>query len=271
MIGVFDSGFGGLTILKELAATLPGYDYVYLGDNARAPYGNRSFESIHRYTLEAVRHLFALGCPLVILACNTASARALRTIQQKDLPGLAPENRVLGIIRPMVEEVGSYTRTGHIGVLGTTGTVNSGSYPIEISRFWPRLTVTQRACPLWVPLVENGVQDTPGARYFVESDIRGIMAADSLIDTLVLGCTHYPLLQSLVENTLRGSGVRVVGQGQIVAQKTKNYLERHPEIASRLGRGGQIRFLTTDTNEFFEHGATHFWNSEVKAESVRID
>jgi len=270
MIGVFDSGFGGLTILEELVRTLPENDFVYLGDNARAPYGNRSFESIHRYTLEAVRYLFAQGCPLVILACNTASARALRTIQQVELPVLAPQNRVLGIIRPVVEEVGNWTRSGHVGILGTAGTVKSGSYPIEIAHFWPDLKVSQQACPLWVPLVENGVQDTPGARYFVQSCLQDILLADPLIDTLVLGCTHYPLLRPMIEEVLP-AGVQLVGQGTLVAQKTKDYLLRHPEIASRLGRSGSVRFLTTDTREFFEQGASHFWNGRVQAEHVRLE
>ena len=270
MIGVFDSGFGGLTILKELVAALPGYDYLYLGDNARAPYGNRSFESIHRYTLQAVRYLFAQGCPLVILACNTASARALRTIQQQDLPGLAPRNRVLGIIRPMVEEVGHYTQSGHVGILGTVGTVKSGSYPKEIARFWPSLTVHQQACPLWAPLVENGVQHTPGAEWFVQDCLGSLFEKAPLVDALVLGCTHYPLLGSLIEAHLP-SGVRLVAQGELVALKTQDYLHRHPEIAQRLGQGGSVRFETTDTAEFFMQGAEHFWAKPIQATSVRID
>jgi len=270
MIGVFDSGFGGLTILKELVQVLPDNDFIYLGDNARAPYGGRSFESIHRYTLEAVRFLFSQGCPLVILACNTASARALRTIQQNDLPQLAPQNRVLGIIRPMVEEIGIFSKTGHVGILGTSGTVKSGSYPIEISHFWPTLRVTQLACPLWVPLVENGVQDTPGARYFIADSLQQILAADPVIDTLVLGCTHYPLLMSQILEALP-KHIRVVTQGEIVARKTCDYLERHPEISERLVRGGRVRFLTTDTADFFEQGAAHFWQTPLTAESVRID
>lgn len=270
MIGVFDSGFGGLTILKELVAALPAYDFMYLGDNARAPYGNRSYETIHRYTLEAVRFLFDQGCPLVILACNTASARALRTIQQQDLPTLAPDNRVLGIIRPLVEELGWQTRSGHVAILGTQGTVRSGSYPLEIARFWPKLQVTQQACPLWVPLVENGVQHTPGARYFVRECLQEAMAADPLIDALVLGCTHYPLLTSVIADLLPPE-IRIVDQASLVAASTKSYLERHPEMETKLSKGGVVRFCTTDTAEFFENGASHFWEEPVQATSVRID
>lgn len=270
MIGVFDSGFGGLTILKELVSVLPETNFIYLGDNARAPYGGRSFETIHRYTLEAVSFLFAQGCPLVILACNTASARALRTIQCKDLPTLAPNNRVLGIIRPIVEEVGYYTQTGHVGVLGTKGTILSESYAIEIAKLWPHLTVRQQACPLWVPIVENGVQNTPGARYFVETCLQELLESDPLIDTLVLGCTHYPLLQDLIESCLPPH-VRIVAQGPIVAQKTTSYLSRHPEINQRMVNEGWVRFMTTDTRDFFERGAENFWKRPMKVESVRID
>lgn len=267
MIGVFDSGFGGLTILRELRKVLPQYDFLYLGDNARAPYGSRTFETIYRYTLEAVSALFAMGCPLVILACNTASARALRTIQQQDLPHLAPNNRVLGIIRPTAEEIGNISKNGHIGILGTAGTVASGSYPLEIQHFFPNLAVSQQACPLWVPLVENGASDSEGARYFVHQDVSKLLARDPQIDTVLLACTHYPLLESLIRSELPPQ-VTLVSQGEIVASKTVEYLKRHSEIDLKLKKEGKIRFLTTDTPEFFETGASLFGETQISAETL---
>lgn len=267
MIGVFDSGFGGLTILKELARELPEYDFLYLGDNARAPYGSRTFETIYRYTLEAVKALFDRGCPLVILACNTASARALRTIQQRDLPNLAPENRVLGIIRPTAEEAGTFSKTGHLGILGTAGTVESNSYPIEIRHFFPGLVVTQEACPLWATLVENGEVESEGTHFFVKRDIDRLLLRDPQIDAILLACTHYPLLLPVIRKVLP-SGIRIVSQGSLVARKTKNYLVRHPEMEKRLSRGGKISFLTTDTPEFFKKGATFFGMNEVLAKTL---
>ncbi len=267
MIGVFDSGFGGLTILKELKAALPEYDFLYLGDNARAPYGSRSFETIHRYTLEAVKVLFEKGCPLVILACNTASARALRTIQQRDLPAFAPENRVLGIIRPTTEEIGLYTKTGHIGILGTAGTIVSGSYPLEIGHFFPQIRVEQQACPLWVPLIENGEMDSPGARYFVQKYMEALLSRDSKIDTILLACTHYPLLEAEIRH-FTPPGVQIISQGGIVARKTVEYLGRHPELEKRLSKTGKMRFLTTDTAEFFKKGASFFWNEPISVDSL---
>ncbi|MDR0518296.1 MAG: glutamate racemase [Fibromonadaceae bacterium] len=269
MIGVFDSGFGGLTILKGLVKALPSYDFVYLGDNARTPYGNRSFESVYRYTLEAVSYLFSLGCPLVILACNTASAKALRTIQQSDLPKIAPQNRVLGIIRPVAEEIGNFTKTGHIGILGTEGTIASQSYLLEIAKFWPSLQVKQEACPMLVPLVENGLISHPATEIFIREYTQKILEKDLRIDTLILGCTHYPLLQELFIKVLP-KNVRIFSQGSIIAQKTLAYLANHPEIDNRISKNSKIRFLTTDSAEFFEKGMATFWHSKVKAESINL-
>ena len=270
MLGVFDSGFGGLTILKDLAKVLPGYDFAYLGDNARAPYGNRSFESIYRYTLEAVDYLFSIGCPLVILACNTASAKALRTIQQKDLPKIAPANRLLGIIRPLAEEIGNFTKTGHIGILGTEGTIASKSYLMEIAKFWPNLHVEQEPCHILVPLAENGLQEHPAAEMFIREYTQKILAKDPSIDTLLLGCTHYPLFKKLFMNVLPKS-IKIVSQGGIIAQKTLEYLAKHPEIDARISKNGKIRFLTTDSADFFEKGIKPFWHTPIKAEKVRVN
>lgn len=267
MIGVFDSGFGGLTILRDLQKVLPQYDYLYLGDNARAPYGSRSYETIYRYTLQCVRELFARGCPLVILACNTASARALRSIQQQVLPFEFPDRRVLGIIRPTAEEIGCYSKTGHIGIFATAGTVSSGSYQIEINHFYPNLKVTQHACPMWVPLVEYGERESEGARFFVKREVEAILREDPEIDTILLACTHYPLLEKALRESTP-AGVNLVFQGSIVADKTVDYLNRHPEIESRLGKGGKTRFFTTDTAKFFEKGAFFFGMDGISAESL---
>ena len=269
MIGVFDSGFGGLTILQDLRRSLPDYDFLYLGDNARAPYGSRSFETIFRYTLQCVRELFSRGCPLVILACNTASARALRSIQQQVLPVEFPDRRVLGIIRPTTEEIGKFSHTGHIGIFATAGTVSSNSYQIEISHFFPELTVTQHACPMWVPLVENGEMGTEGSRFFVKKEVEALLKEDPEIDTVLLACTHYPLLEKEIREALP-PGVRLVIQGQIVADKTVDYLNRHPEMDARLSRGGNTRFLTTDTAKFFEKGAFLFGMQDISAESLTL-
>jgi glutamate racemase len=273
MLGIFDSGFGGLTILKDLAQALPGYNFAYLGDNARAPYGNRSFESVYRYTLEAVRYLFSQGSPLVILACNTASAKALRAIQQRDLPKIAPDNRVLGIIRPVAEEVGKFTKTGHIGILGTEGTIASQSYLVEIAKFWPSLQVEQEACPMLVPLAENGLLNHPASEMFIREYTQKILAKDSQIDTLVLGCTHYPLFQELFLKILP-KNVKIISQSSIIIQKTHEYLVNHPEIDKRISKNTElnstIRFLTTDSAEFFEKGANLFWNSSIKAENISL-
>lgn len=267
MIGVFDSGFGGLTILRDLRKVLPQYDYLYLGDNARAPYGSRSFETIYRYTLQAVRELFARGCPLVILACNTASAKALRSIQLQVLPVEFPDRRVLGIVRPTAEEIGKFSKTGHIGIFGTSGTVSSGSYLLEIEHFYPELKVTQHACPMWVPLVEYGERGTEGAKFFVKKDVDALLAADPDIDTVLLACTHYPLLKDEILAALPPH-VRLVFQGDIVAGKTVDYLERHPEMEVRLSKNGKCSFLTTDTAKFFEKGAFLFGMSDISAESL---
>ena len=267
MIGVFDSGFGGLTILRDLRRRLPEYDYLYLGDNARAPYGSRSYETIYRYTLQAVRELFARGCPLVILACNTASARALRSIQQQVLPFEFPDRRVLGIIRPTAEEVGRFTRTGHVGIFATAGTVLSGSYPLEINHFYPDLMVTQHACPMWVPLVEYGESGTEGAQFFVQKEVDSLLAQDPQIDAVLLACTHYPLLEREIRNALP-ENVRIIFQGDIVAEKTVDYLRRHPEMEKRLTKNGKADFLTTDTAKFFEKGANLFGMANISAESL---
>ena len=264
-IGIFDSGFGGLTVFRSIIEQLPGYDYVYLGDTARAPYGNRSFQSIHQYTWECVQWLFEQGCPLVILACNTASSKALRTIQQKDLQNEDPSKRVLGVIRPTAEVIGGYTKTKEIGVLGTKGTVQSGSYQIEISHFFPDIKVHQQACPLWVPLVENGEYDKPGADYFVKKYLDQILAQSANIDTLLLACTHYPLLQEKIKAYLPGH-IQVISQGDIVAKSLVDYLTRHPEMESKLSKSGTQRFFTTtDDTADFDHYAELFFSGPVKS------
>ncbi len=267
MIGVFDSGFGGMTILRDLQKSLPQYDYLYLGDNARAPYGSRSYETIYRYTLQCVRELFGRGCPLVILACNTASARALRSIQQQVLPFEFPDRRVLGIIRPTAEEIGGFSKSGHIGIFATAGTVSSGSYLIEVNHFYPELKVTQHACPMWVPLVEYGESQSQGADYFVQKEVDALLAEDPEIDTILLACTHYPLLEKAIRKALP-ENVRLVFQGDIVAAKTVDYLKRHPEMETRLIKNGKTSFLTTDTAKFFEKGASLFGMRDISAESL---
>ena len=264
-IGIFDSGYGGLTVFRSIFQQLPGYDYIYLGDTARAPYGNRSFQTIHQYTWECVQWLFEQGCPLVILACNTASSKALRTIQQKDLQNEDPSKRVLGVIRPTAEVIGGYTKTKEIGVLGTKGTVQSGSYQIEISHFFPDIKVHQQACPLWVPLVENGEYDKPGADYFVKKYLDQILAQSANIDTLLLACTHYPLLQEKIKAYLPGH-IQVISQGDIVAKSLVDYLTRHPEMESKLSKSGTQRFFTTtDDTADFDHYAELFFSGPVKS------
>jgi glutamate racemase len=268
-IGVFDSGYGGLTVLKEMVARLPAYDYIYLGDNARAPYGNRSFETVYQYTLQCVQWLFDQGCPLVILACNTASAKALRTIQQHDLPKIAPDNRVLGVIRPTTEVVGNYTRTGKVGVLATRGTVLSESYPIEIGKFYPELQVFQQACPLWVPLIENNEHDKPGADYFVKEYTDQLLDQSAGIDTILLACTHYPLLKDKIAQLLP-AGSTLISQGEIVATSLVDYLQRHPEIEQRCSKGGHLRFFTTDSTEDFDNHASIFYGRPLRSEHVAL-
>ena len=266
-IGVFDSGFGGLTILRDIRRVLPQYDYLFIGDNARAPYGTRSRELVYEFTLQAVKHLFAQGCHLVILACNTASAEALRTIQQKDLPTLAPTRRVLGVVRPTVEKVGELSRTGHIGVFGTPGTIASGSYNIEIEGMYPGYKVHGHACPMWVPLVENRESSGDGADYFVKKDIDLLLGECPEIDTVILGCTHYPLLIDKIDKHMP-DGVKVVQQGPIVAESLANYLQRHPEIESRCSRGGTCQYYTTEDPEHFSPLASVFVNEPVNARRV---
>jgi glutamate racemase len=266
-IGVFDSGYGGLTVLKEIVKTMPQYDFIYLGDNARAPYGSRSFETVYEYTLQCVKQLFSMGCPLVILACNTASAKALRNIQIKDLPKIAPDKRVLGVIRPTTEVVGKYTKTGHIGVLGTSGTVTSCSYPIEIEKFYPTFTVHQEACPMWVPIVEHGEIETAGAEYFIEKNIKNLLQKDSRIDTIILGCTHYPLLVNKIKKHLP-VGITLLSQGEIVAERLTDYLERHPEIEQKCTKGNSVEFYTTDAAEIFDKSGSLFFGGEVKSKHL---
>jgi glutamate racemase len=263
-IGVFDSGYGGLTILKELKQTLPQYDYIYLGDNARAPYGPRSYDTVYQYTLEAVNWFFNQGCSLVILACNTASAKALRTIQQKDLPNIAPDKRVLGVIRPTTEILGNFSTTHQVGILGTSGTIQSDSYPIELAKFFPDLKVFQQACPLWVPLIENGEHDKPGADYFVKSYLDQLFSQSADIDTLLLACTHYPLLADKIKAYMP-KGVNVVSQGAIVAKSLAKYLESHPDLAQKCSQSGQLSFYTTDNPQAFELQASTFFGEKIAA------
>lgn len=268
-IGVFDSGYGGLTVLKEIVKTLPQYDYLYLGDNARTPYGNRSFETVYQYTLQCVEKLFALNCNLVIIACNTASAKALRNIQQVDLPQKYPDKRVLGVIRPTTEIVGKYSKTGHIGVLGTKGTVASNSYPIEIEKFFPDLNVYQEACPMWVPLVENNEFNSIGADYFVRKNLDNLFAKSDKIDTIILGCTHYPLLSEKIKKYIPKNLV-LLSQGNIVAESLVDYLKRHPEMESKCSKGGSVEFYTSDSEENFNEAASVFFGKEIKAKHLKI-
>lgn len=268
-IGIFDSGYGGLTILKDIRASLPQYDYLYLGDNARAPYGPRSFDVVYQYTLEAVKELFDRGCNLVILACNTASAKALRTIQQNDLPTLAPDKRVLGVIRPSTEIIGQYSRTKAIGILATEGTVASNSYAIEIKKFSPQCSVVQHACPLWVPLIENNEFDTHAGREFIQKDVAALLAKNPRIDTIVLGCTHYPVLQSYIESIVP-KGVKVVSQGGIVAESLADYLLRHPWMDSRCSRNGSVHYLTSESTEIFNKQASEFMGERVVASHITL-
>jgi len=268
-IGVFDSGYGGLTVLKEIVKQLPDHDYIYLGDNARAPYGPRSFDTVYHYTLECVNWFFAQGCELVILACNTASAKALRTIQQNDLPGIDPGKRVLGVIRPTTEIIGNFSRTGEIGVLGTSGTVQSESYPIEIAKFFPDCKVYQEACPMWVPLVENNEYNKPGADYFVEKHLKQLLEKAPDIDTVLLACTHYPLLMSKIRQFIP-EGVTVVTQGEIVAESLVSYLEDHPEMEEKCSKNGRISFYTTDATTHFDNHAGIFFGRPVSSIHVNL-
>lgn len=268
-IGVFDSGYGGLTILKEMQRSLPQYDYLYLGDNARAPYGMRSFDIVFDFTRQAVEELFRRGCHLVILACNTASAKALRSIQQHVLPVSYPDRRVLGVIRPTVEAVGEISRTGHIGLLATPGTVRSHSYRMEIEKLQPDMTITETACPMWVPLVETGEADEPGADYFVKKYIDTIMSEDPEIDTLVLGCTHYPLLLPKIRQ-FAPANVSILAQGEIVGKSLADYLCRHPEMDAKCSKNGTLEFLTTENAEIFDHLSSLFLGRHINSTRISL-
>lgn len=268
-IGVFDSGYGGLAILRQIRLRLPGYDYVFLGDNARAPYGTRSFDIVYQFTLQAVRKLFSLGCPLVILACNTASAKALRTIQQNDLPRIAPTRRVLGVIRPTVEVIGPMTKSRHVGVLGTAGTIRSGSYGMEIRKLFPDIKVSGQECPMWVPLIENREYASPGADYFVREYIDRLMAKDPAIDTIILGCTHYPLMIDKIRQ-YTPAGINLVPQGEYVAASLADYLARHPEMDARLAKGGSCEYLTTEDARQFSPSASVFMSADVEARQISL-
>jgi len=269
-IGIFDSGYGGLTILNEIKKQLPEFDYIYLGDNARTPYGTRSYDVVYKYTLECVTKLFDMGCLLVVLACNTASAKALRTIQQNDLPKIDPNRRVLGVIRPTVEIVGSVSQSGHVGLLATVGTVQSDSYPLELKKLFPEIKVTSEACPMWVPLIENNEHKTEGADYFVKKHLDNILTADPQIDTLILGCTHYPLLISKIKQFLPNQ-IQVVSQGELVAVSLADYLRRHTELAEKCSKNGTIQYFTTESVEKFSASASLFMNGEIIARHLELE
>ena len=295
-IGIFDSGYGGLTILEAIRKRLPQYDYLYLGDNARAPYGTHSFDVIYRYTLQAVQYLINKNCALIILACNTASAKALRTIQQKDLPEInyqlqitnykSSKRNVLGVIRPTVEAVPSITKTGHVGILATPATVSSESYVLELEKIAPDLTISQQACPLWVPLIEAGEHNGPGAKYFIGKYLREILAKDPLIDTLVLGCTHYPLMKEKINQWLEfrheldesefpqpvdSPKITTIAQGELEAASLADYLQRHPEYREQLSQGGTCHYLTTENADRFSQSASLFLSSPVQAEHIDLE
>lgn len=269
-IGVFDSGYGGLTILKAIRELLPQYDYVYLGDNARAPYGSRSFDVVYQFTRQAVLKLFDMGCQLVILGCNTASAKALRSIQQNDLPNIDPLRRVLGVIRPTAEIAGKLTETKHIGILATPGTIKSESYNMEINKLWPELSVTGVACPLWVPIVENNEAEGAGADYFVKKRIDHILWLDPDIDTLILGCTHYPILMPKIEQYVP-DGIQIVSQGEYVADSLKDYLSRHTDMDARCTKDGTVRYYTTENAEKFKEAARIFGAEDMNVEHIDLE
>lgn len=268
-IGVFDSGYGGLTILSQMRERMPEYDFLYLGDNARTPYGTRSFEVVYEFTSQAVRTLFDMGCQLVILACNTASAKALRTIQQIDLPKIDPRKRVLGIIRPTVEYLGDITSTRHVGILATSGTIKSQSYPLEIKKLFPDITVSGEACPMWVPLVENNEAQSEGTDYFVGRHIDNLLAKDDMIDTIILGCTHYPILYDKIRRHTP-EHIKVITQGEYVGRSLMNYLERHPEMDALCTKQGTCRFLTTESVEIFRQYASIFFDNDIDVKSVAL-
>ena len=269
-IGVFDSGYGGLTILSKIREALPEYDYIYLGDNARTPYGTRSFEIVYEFTLQAVNKLFEMGCHLVILACNTASAKALRTIQMNDLPNIDPDRRVLGVIRPTAECIGGMTQTRHVGILATAGTIKSESYPLEVHKLFEDIKVSGEACPMWVPLVENNEANGEGADFFIRKYIDNLLAKDRQIDTLVLGCTHYPILLPKIQKFIP-QGVKVVAQGEYVATSLKDYLHRHPEMDMKCTREGKCRFYTTEAEDKFIESASMFLNENITVQRITLE
>ena len=269
-IGIFDSGYGGLTILEKIRELLPNYDYIYLGDNARTPYGTRSFEVVYDFTLQAVRKLFDIGCPLVILACNTASAKALRSIQQINLPEMDASRRVLGVIRPTVECISDITKSRHVGILATSGTIKSESYPLEIHKLNPDITVTGEACPMWVPLVENNEFNSSGADYFIKQHIEHLLDKDPQIDTIILGCTHYPLLLEKIKQ-YTPNHIRIIAQGEYVAHSLQNYLQRHSEIENRCTQNGTCRYLTTESKDKFQESASIFLRQgEMEIETISL-
>lgn len=268
-IGVFDSGYGGLTILNAIREKLPQYDYLYLGDNARAPYGPRSFNIVYRFTLEAVKYLFEHGCNLVILACNTASAKALRTIQQNDLPKIDTHKRVLGVIRPTVEKIGEISHTGNIGILGTSGTIQSKSYDMEISKLYPSFNVYSQSCPLWVPLVENLEANEDGADYFVKKYINELLSLNNNIDSVILGCTHYPLLINKIRQYMP-KDIQIIEQGGIVADSLSCYLQRHTEIENKCSKNGTCTYLTTEDEDKFNGMASVFLNEQIKSKHINL-
>lgn len=270
-IGVFDSGYGGLTILDKIRKQMPTYDYIYLGDNARTPYGPRSFEIVYEFTLQAVKKLFELGCPLVILACNTASAKALRTIQQVNLPSIDPTRRVLGVIRPTAECIGTLTHSRHVGILATSGTIKSQSYILEIKKLFPDISIMGEACPMWVPLVENNEYHSEGADYFVQKHINNLLEKDPLIDTFILGCTHYPLLIDKIKR-FTPPHIQIVAQGEYVAHSLQDYLQRHPEMDNRCTKGGTCHFLTTESSDKFQESASIFLQDEtISVKSITLE
>jgi glutamate racemase len=269
-IGVFDSGYGGLTVLKELVNKLPEYDYLYLGDNARAPYGTRSFEEVYQYTLQCVKWFFQKECSLLILACNTASAKALRTIQQKDLPKIAPNKKVLGVIRPTAEIIGNFTKTNAIGILGTNGTVQSGSYQKEIEKFFPAVKVFQQACPLWVPLVENNKYNIEEADYFIKTDIDNLINQSSEIDTILLACTHYPLLFKKIRH-FTPDVINIIMQGEIIADSLKDYLVRHPDIEKECSKNGRVDPYTTGDTMDFDRQSAEFFGRPLKSKHIKLE
>lgn len=268
-IGIFDSGYGGLTVLKELVKRLPQYDYLYLGDNARAPYGTRSFDTVYHYTLDAVKWFFAQGCQLVILACNTASAKALRTIQQNDLPNMAPDRRVLGVIRPTTEIIGKYSETREVGILATKGTVASESYPIEIAKFYPDIRTYQEACPMWVPIIENNEMDNPGTHHFIKKNLNNLFQKGANLDVILLACTHYPLMQQQIREYVPVQ-VKLLTQGEIVAESLENYLQRHPEIDQNCSKNGRRQFFTTDATSDFDEKGSVFFGQKVVSKHVSL-